>query len=103
MTQNEWYKKAEAEINPVMAQVARIINAKREHPVKIEYFVETEESIQSYPEFHRRYHHMRPGRECIYIWEIRDDLDYLLYVVNVEGDSILTAIYEAMNLIAEKF
>ena len=103
MTQNEWYKKAEAEINPVMAQVARIINAKREHHVKIEYFVETEESIQSYPEFHRRYHHMRPSRECIYIWEIRDDLDYLLYVVNIEGDSILTAIYEAMNLIAEKF
>lgn len=92
------------QINSVMASVAAVINnSGRKYPVKIEYFVESAESIDSYNEFYRRYFAMRPGRACIYIWDTIGDVDRLLYVVNIEGDSVLTAIYEAMNLIAEKF
>lgn len=94
--------KAES-INRIMAGVAEYINKDRKNPVSIYYFRETEESISEYDDFYVRYFSMYPGRECVYITETIDGSTRLLYVQNVEGDSVLTAVYETMNLIAEKF
>ena len=94
--------KAES-INRIMAGVAEYINKERKNPVSIYYFRETEESISEYDDFYVRYFGMYPGRECVYVTETIDSSTRLLYVQNVEGDSVLTAVYETMNLIAEKF
>ena len=99
----EWFSKVEAKVNPIMQMVADIINENRDTDewgkIRIEYFVETEESIKSFSEFKAMYLGMRPCRACIYVWCDAD----LLYAVNVSGDSILTIIDEAMQLIARKF
>lgn len=99
----EWFNKVEAKVNPIMQMVADIINENRnteeDGKIRIEYFVETEETIKSFSDWKAKYLGMHPCRACIYVWCDAD----LLYAINVSGDSILTIIDEAMQLIARKF
>lgn len=75
----------------------------RRHIV-ITYQVLTPESIATFTDFQRRYHGLLPGEEVFIIWdEVDKKASDLLYVVNVTGDSILTAGCELMTLVAKKF
>ncbi len=99
----DWYAKVEQKVNPIMQMVANIINEKRDTDkygkIRIAFFIETEETIAKYGEWKAMGLMMYPGRECIYVWCNEEPL----YAVNVSGDSILTIIDEAMQLIARKF
>lgn len=48
------------------------------------------------------YHHIRPNQEYICVWNKTVSPVHLLYVVDVTGDSVITAIGELMNLLAKK-
>ena len=73
--------------------------------ITIRYDEPTEETISTYGDWFRRYHHILPGDEYFMIYEKQNDgqPDYLLYVVNVTGDSSLTAADELMRKVAAKF
>lgn len=70
-------------------------------PLNIDLVCLNEHNIQGFTDFERRYHGLLTGEKFITIREAADN--YLLYAVNVTGDSILTAVGELMNLIARKF
>ena len=65
------------------------------------YRKETEETITKLTDWERRYHHIMPGGEYIYVREV--DTGALLYAVEVTGDSVITALSELMDLISRKF
>ena len=69
-------------------------------PLRIEYMKISEDNINSFTEWERRYHHILTGDEYFII---REEDGQLLYARNVSGDSILTALWELMDLIAKKF
>lgn len=67
----------------------------------------TNEIIDEFSAWDRKRFSLMSGEECFFVWEnSRPDVadPYgLLYVVNVTGDSVLTAASELMNLVARKF
>ena len=79
-------------------------NKEQRRRIVITYQVLTHESIARFTDFQRRYHGLLPGEEVFTIWdEVDENAPDLLYVVNVTGDSILTAGCELMTLVAKKF
>lgn len=69
----------------------------------------TDETIEKFSEWNRKYFSLHSGEECFFIWEDEDACasapkpHVLLYVVNVTGDSLLTAAGELMDLVSRKF
>ena len=64
----------------------------------------TDEDMAKFSDFAIRYHQLHKGEEMFLIWEnIPDKNPGLLYAVNVTADSYLTAMQEAIDLIARKF
>ena len=67
----------------------------------------TGEIITEFNSWDRERFHLIPGEECFFVWETSrpdvPDPNGLLYVVNVTGDSLLTAASELMNLASRKF
>lgn len=81
------------------------VNKNQRGRIRILYQVLTAETIAAqFTNFQRQYHGLLPGEEVFTIW---DDVDInapqLLYVVNVTGDSVLTAGNELLSLVAKKF
>ena len=66
--------------------------------VEITYRRETDESVNDFTEWAHERFGIVPGNEYFYVWR-----PVLLYAVNVTADSVLTAAYELMKLIANKF
>ena len=58
-------------------------------------------SIDNFTEWEQKYFHILTGEEYIIIWD--EEESHLLYVINITGDSILTALSELMNLMSRKF
>lgn len=81
------------------------VNKNQRGRIRILYQVLTAETIAAwFTDFQRRYHGLLPGEEVFIIWdEVDINAPDLLYVVNVTGDSILTAGCELMTLVAKKF
>jgi len=70
--------------------------------ISVVYSCPSEEDIQSrYTAWDRVRFGLMPREEYFEIWKTNEN--YLLYVVPVSGDSYLTAIWEAMELISRKF
>ena len=67
----------------------------------------TEETIADFSAWDRKRFTLIEGEECFFVWETSrpdvPDPNGLLYVVNVTGDSLLTAASELMNLASRKF
>jgi hypothetical protein len=58
------------------------------------------ENIHDFSDWDRKYYGLHTGDESFLIF---DEEDHLLYVVNVTGDSIITAVYELMSKLSCKF
>ena len=69
--------------------------------IRIEYVRTTEENIKDFSDWDVERFGILTGEELILIFDKTEN--HLLYVVNVTGDSVLTAMSELMNLIAKKF
>lgn len=80
--------------------VAEMVNPHIAEPITITYDILSPEVAARYSEWTRQRLLLLSGEEYFFI--SRPD-DGLLYVVNVTGDSILTATHELMDLIARKF
>ena len=79
-----------------------LMNGKKADSWKIMYRVPDAEWLSLFVSpFDRQRFHLLPGEECFFIFE--KETDDLLYVVDVTGDSIMTAISELVNLLARKF
>ena len=94
------------QINACLRNVRSIMDTVRpDKPLRIEYWKISEDpavgvSIHNFTDWERKYFGIGNGGEYFFIWE---DEEYLLYVVDVTGDSVLTALSELMNLIGRKF
>jgi hypothetical protein len=84
----------------IAQSVAEMVNPYIAEPITITYDVITYETMMGFSEWNRKRFRMLTGEECFFISRPGDGL---LYVVNVTGDSILTATHELMDLIARKF
>lgn len=62
-----------------------------------------ESYLEEFSDWSRQYHGIRTGEECFFVWEPVENGHGLLYVVQVTGDSLLTAAGELMKLVADKF
>ena len=62
-----------------------------------------ESYLEEFSDWSRQYHGIRTGEECFFVWEPVENGHGLLYVVQVTGDSLLTAAGELMKLVANKF
>ena len=80
-----------------------IQNFGRRSDIEITFENVTVDSLAAFSELQRRYHCILPGQETFFIWEKNGDRRNLLYTVNVEGDSYLTAAQELIDLVARKF
>ena len=101
------YTKKQLTIDSCLRNIRNIMNlARPDMPLRIEYWKISENpalgsSIHNFTEWEQRYFHIMTGEEYFFIWD--EEEDRLLYVVNVTGDSVLTALSELMNLIGKKF
>lgn len=68
--------------------------------IRVRYEKVGTEVYAEFSEFEKQYHKIRLGDEYILIY---DPEGILLYAINVTYDSMLTAVDEAMRLIAAKF
>ena len=59
--------------------------------------------LEEFSDWSRQYHGIRTGEECFFVWEPVENGHGLLYVVQVTGDSLLTAAGELMDLVSKKF
>ena len=76
------------------------------HPdrvLKIWYRRETPQTIAGFSLFAAERLRLRPGDEYIYIDTLEGGSWTTLYAVNVTADSPLTAMYEAVRLLSDKF
>ena len=71
-------------------------------PVTIEYKEFTEAEWNALPDWTRQYHHICPGIEYLLVYETVNGEKSLLYAVNVEADSLLTAAWELLGLASRK-
>jgi len=78
--------------------LTRMVNCFIAEPIEVTYRRETDESVNDFTEWARKYHGILPGEEYFYVWK-----GQLLYAVNVSADSYLTAADELMGLLARKF
>lgn len=91
-------------INWALGRISDILineNEKKGLNWDLTYRKETEETISKLTDWERHYHSILPGGEYIYAREV--ETGDLLYVINVTGDSVLTALSELMDLLARKF
>lgn len=64
----------------------------------------TDETISAYTAWQRSFFQLHAGEEVFMVWEItKAESSCLLYVINVTGDSLLTAAGELMELLSRKF
>lgn len=70
--------------------------------ISVTYLEMTPENISRFTDWDKRYHGLHTGEEYYFIYA-NDEPDHLLYVVNVTSDSLTTAAYELMDLLARKF
>ena len=77
----------------------------RRNDIIIKYQKLTKESIAELSDWDQKRFSLIPGEECFFVYEVNPDSenDFLLYVVCVTGDSLLTAAEELMHLVANKF
>lgn len=71
-------------------------------PVSIVYQKFSKTEWEALPEWDRQYHHIFPDLEYIMVYETFNGEKSLLYAVNVEGDSLLTAAWELLDLASRK-
>lgn len=72
--------------------------------VAIRYDVPTADTIDNYDVIARQLHHITANDEYFLILDrIHGEKFFLMYAVNVSGDSVLTATAELLSLIARKF
>lgn len=101
------YAKKQLTIDACLRNIRNIINiARPDMPLRIEYWRISADpvignSIANFTEWEQQYFHIMTGEEYFFIWNEHED--HLLYVINVTGDSVLTALSELMNLIGRKF
>ena len=101
------YAKKQLTIDACLRNIRNIMNiARPDMPLRIEYWRISEDpavgsSIHNFTELEQQYYHIFDGEEYFFIWDEQED--HLLYVINVSGDSVLTALSELMNLIGRKF
>lgn len=79
----------------------------RRNDIAVTFCKLTDESISEFNSWDRKRFGMMDGEECFFVWETSrpnvPDPSGLLYVVNVTGDSLLTAASELINLASRKF
>ncbi len=90
--------------NKIMAEACQKIEEliAIEHPDKgitVRYIKMGTEEYAEFSDFEKSYHHLHLGEEYIIIANPETNL----YFVDVTYDSMLTAVYEAMKLIQNKF
>lgn len=92
-------------MNAIAADLTRmILDYGRRKDITVTYAELTDEDMAKFSDFAIRYHQLRKYEEYFLIWEnIPNEKPGLLYVRNVSCDSLLTAIWEAMDLISGKF
>lgn len=92
-------------MNAIAADLTRmILDYGRRNDITVTYAKLTDEDMAKFSDFAIRYHQLHKGEEMFLIWEnIPDENPGLLYAVNVTADSYLTAMQEAIDLIARKF
>lgn len=92
----------EQAINFALNDVLNILHlARADKNIGIEYIRTTQENLKRFSEWDRERFVMLTGEELFLVSDNRTN--HLLYVVNVTGDSVLTAMAELMNMIANKF
>lgn len=72
------------------------------NPVSIEYRKYSVAEWETIPEWDKKYHHIYPDMEYIMVYETVNGEKSLLYAVNVEADSLLTAAWELLDLASKK-
>ena len=92
-------------MNAIATDLTRmILDYGRRNDITVTYAKLTDEDMAKFSDFAIRYHQLHKGEEMFLIWEnIPDKNPGLLYAVNVTADSYLTAMQEAIDLIARKF
>ena len=92
-------------MNAIAADLTRmILDYGRRNDITVTYAKPTDEDMAKFSDFAIRYHQLHNGEEYFLIWEnMPNENPGLLYVVNVTCDSYLTAMQEAIDLIARKF
>lgn len=105
MKRAESLSKIAKEIETMLNTYGRVSAYYTQNPTnyKIEYHKLDENLMSTFSDWSRKYHGLLSGEECFFIYEPYDDGLELLYVVNVTGDSLLTAASELMHLVAKKF
>lgn len=98
MTRNE-------QMNSIAETLTSLIyNYGRRKDITVTYAKPTNDDMAKFSDFAIHYHQIYKGEEYFFIWENQPDKKPgLLYVVNVTADALLTAIWEAMDLISRKF
>lgn len=84
----------------IAAQIEEMVNKySRRDDIRIRYSLVDADNISKYSDWQRRYYGIVIGDEYFMI----ADHEGLLYMVNVTGDSLMTAAGELMDLAARKF
>ena len=103
MTREQLMKSMTKDLNKFVAKYGRrgtrVVDP---DPVTIEYKKPTRSEWDAMPEWDRQYHNICPNVEYIMVYETVNGEKSLLYAINVDADSLITAAAELMDLASRK-